>query len=183
MITYASSPWFWVPIAVGVGLAFISAVAAYVYNHEKGQRPVHQDFFQGPVRNGASAAGTVIALLPIILSEDIRGDEISGSLLAATTILFLASMLIGLWLYTCIAALRKPNPNSVEVTWFWIAIQGVIFSFQALAVASLIAFVLFSPILSSAYKGPESTPTKVEGATPTQDVTPMKEEPEKKNGG
>lgn len=149
MIAGFSSLWFWGPIIGAILLAVIFVVAAYRYNARKCPRTISENFFNGPVRNWVvSGGGAAISLLPIILSAEIRKDPVSLSILGAAAVLFLVSMIVGLWLYTSVQSLQSPQQGAVIIpSPFWVAVQGAVFAWLIVAIVSLLLFVVFSPVL------------------------------------
>ncbi len=151
MIGSFSNPWFWAPMLGGFILAVIFMAAAYYYNAEQCPRTIPEKFFSdNPIRSLALAGGgTALSLVPIILSDEIRKDAMSLSLMSASTLMFLLSMLVGLWLYAGTRSLPSPSANAVTIqTPFWIALQGGIFAFLVTAILTFGIFVLFSPALA-----------------------------------
>jgi hypothetical protein len=147
-----STPWVWTPLILAL---VASAIAAgYAFRQGAKEQPVGESFFQGPGAANAGAVSTVLTLVPLLLSPEVRRDAPSASLLGAATLLFAVATFFGLWLYGGVAAAaRKKEGDIVKVTVkpYLIAVQSVVVTFLIVGAGCFVVFVLVTPALGPSH--------------------------------
>ena len=150
MLAHAWNPWFAAPILLALALSVVSIIAAYVYNKGGCPKNINQTYFEGPAKRHLASLGIGVPLAPILLSDEVRADMPSMGLLSASTLLLLAASLVGLWLYSVVQALPKPEEGAVTIASPRpVAVQGVILSLMATAIMAIIVFALVTPVFAA----------------------------------
>ena len=147
MIHIIGNGWAWGPLAIA---AFISVVATLfaLRGKKKNSHVPRSFFFNGPAFSNAGAASTLLALLPLMISEEVRADPVSASLLAAASLLFSAATFTGFWLYSTINAQPvEANDMIVLKRPAWAAAQATVISLLIVGAGCFVAFVMFTNIL------------------------------------
>ncbi len=148
MIHILTSPWAWVPLVVALVMCGGSTFYAKPATATTGTK-VSKKFFEGPGLTNSGAVSTVLSLLPLLLSDVVRGDPASTALLGVATLLFAFSTLLGVWLYSTVAA-RIDENDKLAFDWRLNAIQGIIVWCMVVAAGCFLAFILFTPLLKPA---------------------------------
>jgi len=151
MINLVCTPWAWVPLILAV---IISVIAVLFANAEPASpdapRIVNVRFFQGPALTNSGAVSTVLAMLPILLSSDVREDTVSASLLGAATLLFSITTFLSVWLYSTVPAQKQSGDALTLTSNLLIIVQGVVVSCMLVAASCFVVFLLVTPLLGQA---------------------------------
>jgi hypothetical protein len=163
LVEHIHNPWFWAPLAGGIGLAVLVAIYAHAHNKSRCPLNVRESFFNGPARNWAGAGGTALTLLPILLSAEIRVDPTSASLLGAAALLFALSTVLGFRLYTSVHSLPKPDDKSVRITSPRLIVeQGIVYTLIITALVCVVLFLFYSPVLGGSAVKTELPPPPIQ---------------------
>lgn len=156
MLNLPSTPWLWTPLIAAVLVSVLACLFAYSEKATKAApRIIARSFFEGPALTNSGAISTVLSMIPLLLSQDVRADPASASLLGAATLLFAITTFLGFWLYSAVAAAKRVEPDLVSLpSNRLIAVQGVVIYCMIVAAACFVAFILVTPLLKSV-PGPE----------------------------
>lgn len=162
MIYLPVSLWAWAPLGLAALMSLLAASFAWAKPASvTSPRVIYRRFFEGPGLTNSGTVATFLSMLPILLSSEVREDIASASLLGAATLLFSLTTLLGLWLYSTVAARKVRKGQTLQLTSnHLIAVQGVIISCMMVAVGCFIAFILITPLLG-ARPSPAPTPSAV----------------------
>ncbi|HEX3885850.1 MAG TPA: hypothetical protein VHW05_00025 [Phenylobacterium sp.] len=162
MLHLERSLWSWVPLGLALLMSLGAAVAATLKPASaQAPREVDKRFFEGPGLANSGAVSTVLAMLPLLLSAEVRQDNASASLLGVATLLFSITTFLGLWLYSAVAAQAvRRDGKMLLASNRLIVIQGVVVSCMIVAVGCFIAFILVTPLLGQK-RGAQATPAAV----------------------
>lgn len=140
--------WASTPLLIAVVVSFIAV--CFGLQGGRGTRTVSGSFFEGPGLSNSAAVSTVISLLPLLLSGEVRRDPTSASLLGAATLLFAVTTFLGIWLYGGVAAAphtKEGDLVKVTIPLYLIVVQNVIMSCLIVGAGCFLVFVLVTPIL------------------------------------
>ncbi|MDR3525595.1 MAG: hypothetical protein P4L66_16005 [Acetobacteraceae bacterium] len=124
------------------------SVLAACYGLKSGSgrtRTVSAGFFEGPGLTNSGAVSTVLSLIPLLLSADVRSEPKSVSLLGAATLVFALSTFLGLWLYGGVAAAPHATEGGVikvTIPRRLIVVQNVIMSCLIVGAGCFLVFLL-----------------------------------------
>ncbi len=151
MINLTATPWSWVPLCLAVVL---SALAAWFANQtpasRAGPRVLNIRFFQGPALTNSSAVSTVLSMLPILLSSDVREDTVSSSLLGVATLLFSLTTFLSVWLYSTVPAQKQSGEAISLDSNLLVIVQSIVVSCMLVAAGCFVVFLLVTPLLGQA---------------------------------
>jgi len=154
------TPWAWSPLLI----AFFASLIAAGYGYAKGEKEqtVGESFFAGPGLTNSGAISTILALIPLLISPEVRRDTPSASLLGAATLLFALATFLGQWLYASVAAApRTQDGDLVKITVppRLIAVQNVIITCLIVGAGCFLVFVLTTPMLGPPREAAKSNNT------------------------
>lgn len=141
---------------MALGLSVIAATYAFAGGGKS--RTIGDSFFAGPGLTNSGAVSTILSLIPLLLSAEVRRDVPSASLLGAATLLFALTTFLGLWLYASVAAAPRVKDGElikITVQPLLIGVQNIIITCLIVGAGCFLVFVLVTPML-----GPTREPTK-----------------------
>ena len=142
------TPWVWAPLLIAFGLSVIAG--AYGLAGSGNDRTIGDSFFAGPGLTNSGALSTILALIPLLLSGEVRRDVPSASLLGAATLLFALTTFLGQWLYASVAAAPRVKDGElikITVPPVLIAVQNVIITCLIVGAGCFLVFVVITPLL------------------------------------
>jgi hypothetical protein len=149
------NPWFYWPVSIVAGIAFLFALAAYMYNANYFPKDYAVQGFEGPTRK-LSENGWFGALLPLagLVSDKVREDPRSIGLIAAMVASCAVAATIGFWLYHHIDNLKSADGKKITIPGAYvIALQGVVYVGYVSAGIMLVVFLFVSPLFGAPPSG------------------------------
>lgn len=141
-----STGWAWWPISAAALLSAVFFILGLHYNRARPLR-LKKTYFEGPAFANASTISTLLAILPILLSDEIRADTVSASLLGVAALLFTVSTFLSLWLYTTVLAKEETNGLITLDSALLVGLQGIIIACMMVAVLCFMTFIFATRVL------------------------------------